>query len=62
LLIVQDPDVPVGKAATHALTLGIGPALDGIPENALTDPSPVPGIRHGKARLLPGKICVPSNW
>ncbi|HEX4288485.1 MAG TPA: YbhB/YbcL family Raf kinase inhibitor-like protein [Trebonia sp.] len=50
-LIVQDPDVPIGKPATHALTLGIDPSLDGIPENALTDPSPVPGIRHGKGAL-----------
>src|ERR1700677_1041367 len=30
LLIVQDPDVPIGKPATHALTLGIDPSLDGI--------------------------------
>ena len=51
VLIVQDPDVPIGKPATHALALGIGPALPGIPENALTDPSPVPGIRPGKGAL-----------
>jgi Raf kinase inhibitor-like YbhB/YbcL family protein len=51
LLIVQDPDVPFGKPATHALTLGIDPALNGIPENALTNPSPIPGIRHGKGPL-----------
>jgi Raf kinase inhibitor-like YbhB/YbcL family protein len=51
VLIVQDPDVPMGKPATHALTLGIDPVLDGIPENALTDPSPVHGIRHGKGPL-----------
>jgi hypothetical protein len=50
-LIVQDPDVPIGKPATHALTLGIDPARDGIPENALTNPSPIPGIRHGKGAL-----------
>jgi len=37
-LIVQDPDVPIGKPATHALTLGIDSARDGIPENALTNP------------------------
>ena len=48
---MQDPDVPIGKPATHALTLGIGPARGGIPENALTNPSPVPGIRHGKGAL-----------
>ena len=51
VLIVQDPDVPFGKPATHALTLGIDPALSGIPENALTNPSPVPGIRHGKGAM-----------
>ncbi|MFF3000794.1 YbhB/YbcL family Raf kinase inhibitor-like protein [Streptomyces sp. NPDC057950] len=50
-LIVQDPDVPVGKPAIHALTLGIDPALNGIPENALVNPSPIPGIRHGKGAL-----------
>ncbi|MGH3208480.1 MAG: YbhB/YbcL family Raf kinase inhibitor-like protein [Trebonia sp.] len=50
-LIVQDPDVPIGKPATHALTLGIDSSLNGIPENALTNPSPVPGIRHGKGAL-----------
>jgi len=50
-LIVQDPDVPFGRPATHALTLGIAPSLDGLPENALTSPSPVPGIRHGKGAL-----------
>jgi len=51
VLIVQDPDVPIGKPATHALTLGIDPARGAIPENALTNPSPVPGIRHGKGAL-----------
>ncbi|MFJ4926412.1 YbhB/YbcL family Raf kinase inhibitor-like protein [Streptomyces sp. NPDC088736] len=50
-LVVQDPDVPFGKPATHALTLGIDPTLDGIPENALAHPSPTPGIRHGKGAL-----------
>ncbi|WP_067680596.1 YbhB/YbcL family Raf kinase inhibitor-like protein [Nocardia miyunensis] len=51
VLIVQDPDVPFGKPATHAITLGIDPALQAIPENALADPSPIPGIRHGKGPL-----------
>jgi phosphatidylethanolamine-binding protein (PEBP) family uncharacterized protein len=50
VLIVQDPDVPIGKPATHALSLGIDPSRGGIPENALTNPSPVPGIREGRAR------------
>jgi Raf kinase inhibitor-like YbhB/YbcL family protein len=50
-LIVQDPDVPFGKPAIHALTLGIDPTRDGIPENGLTSPSPIPGIRHGKGAL-----------
>ena len=48
---MQDPDVPFGKPATHALTLGINPSLNGIPENALTNSSPTPGIRHGKGAL-----------
>ena len=51
VLVVQDPDVPLGKPATHALTLGIDPSLTGLDENALAQPSPVPGIRHGKAAL-----------
>ena len=50
-LIVQDPDVPFGRPATHALGVGIDPSLGGIPENGLADPSPVPGIRHGKGAL-----------
>jgi Raf kinase inhibitor-like YbhB/YbcL family protein len=65
VLIVQDPDVPIGKAATHALALGIDPALHGIPENALADPSPIPGIKHGKGALgrrgWAGPIPVPSH-
>jgi len=51
VLIVQDPDVPFGKPATHALALGIDPSLTGIAENALVNPSPVDGIRHGKGPL-----------
>jgi Raf kinase inhibitor-like YbhB/YbcL family protein len=51
LLVVQDPDVPAKKPATHALTVGIDPALRAIPENGLTDPSPIPGLRHGKGAL-----------
>jgi phosphatidylethanolamine-binding protein (PEBP) family uncharacterized protein len=47
----KTPDVPIGKPATHALTLGVDPSLSGIPENALTNPSPVQGIRHGKGAL-----------
>lgn len=51
VLIVQDPDVPIGKPATHALTIGIDPSLSGVPENGLSDPSPVPGLKHGKGAL-----------
>jgi hypothetical protein len=47
-IIVQDPDVPLGKPATHALAIGIDPSLDGIPENGLAQPSPIAGIRHGR--------------
>jgi Raf kinase inhibitor-like YbhB/YbcL family protein len=64
-LIVQDPDVPRGKPATHALALGIDPALAGIPENALAAPSPIPGIRHGKGPLgrrgWAGPLPLPSH-
>lgn len=48
VLIVQDPDVPIGKPATHALTSGIRPTLGTIPENGLAHPSPVDGLRHGR--------------
>jgi Raf kinase inhibitor-like YbhB/YbcL family protein len=48
LLIVQDPDVPVGKPATHALVRGIEAGRLGLEENSLTQPSPVPGLTHGK--------------
>ena len=51
VLIVQDPDVPLGRPATHALTLGIDPLLGGIPENGLTHPSSLPGLKHGKGPL-----------
>ena len=51
VLIVQDPDVPFRKPATHALTAGIDPALRDLPENALTQPSPVGGLHHGKGPL-----------
>jgi hypothetical protein len=50
-LIVQDPDVPMGKPAIHALTVGIDPSRGGIPENGLASPSPVPGVRLGKGAL-----------
>lgn len=51
VLIVQDPDVPMGKPATHALTLGIDPSSNGIQENGLANPSPIEGIRHGKGPM-----------
>jgi Raf kinase inhibitor-like YbhB/YbcL family protein len=51
VLIAQDPDVPFGKPATHALTVGIDPLLRGIPENGLGQSSPVAGLRHGKGAL-----------
>lgn len=51
VLIVQDPDAPRKTPATHALTIGIDPSLSGIPENGLTSPSPIPGLKHGKGPL-----------
>ena len=51
VLIVQDPDAPRRTPANHALTIGIDPSLPNIPENGLTDPSPVPKLKHGKGAL-----------
>lgn len=51
VLIAQDPDAPTSKPATHGLTTGIDPTIDGIPENGLTHPSPIPGLKHGKGAL-----------
>jgi Raf kinase inhibitor-like YbhB/YbcL family protein len=51
VLIAQDPDVPLGKAAIHALARGIDPSLPGIPENGLAHPSAVRGLTHGKGTL-----------
>jgi len=51
VLIVEDPDAPRATPAIHGLTAGIDPALGGIPENGLAHPSPIPGLRHGKATL-----------
>ena len=48
VLIAQDPDVPMSQPGTHVVTVGIDPALGRIPENGLAEPSPVPGIRHGR--------------
>jgi Raf kinase inhibitor-like YbhB/YbcL family protein len=64
-LVVQDPDVPFGTAAIHALVVGIDPSLRGIPENALTNPSPIAGLRHGRGGLgrvgWGGPMPVPSH-
>lgn len=65
VLIVQDPDVPFRRAATHALTLGIDPSSRGIPENGLAQPSPVGGLRHGTGGLgrrgWAGPAPIPSH-
>jgi Raf kinase inhibitor-like YbhB/YbcL family protein len=65
LLIAQDPDVPFRKPATHALTLGIDPSLHGIPENALANPSPIDGLKHGDGALgrrgWAGPMPIPSH-
>lgn len=65
VLIVQDPDVPFGKPATHALTLGIDPVVQAIPENGLAHPSPIRGLRHGKGGLgrrgYSGPLPIPSH-
>lgn len=51
VLLIQDPDVLFGKPATHGVTVGIDPSLRGLPEGGLVDPSPIPGLRHGKGPL-----------
>ena len=51
VLIVQDADAPLGKPATHALTVGIDPSLRGIPEDGLAHPSPIRRLKHGKGAL-----------
>ena len=65
VLIVEDPDVPRPKAGTHALTVGIDPALRGIGENGLTQPSPIGGLKHGLGALgrrgWVGPAPVPSH-
>jgi Raf kinase inhibitor-like YbhB/YbcL family protein len=70
VLIIQDPDVPTGRPATHGLTIGIDPAIDGIPENGLTHPSQIPGLKHGRGGLghrgyagpLPIRSHGPHNY
>jgi Raf kinase inhibitor-like YbhB/YbcL family protein len=65
VLIAQDPDVPFATPATHALTVGIDPALRRLPENALRQPSPVVGLRHGNGPLgrrgWAGPAPIPSH-
>ncbi len=65
VLIVQDADYPGRQPASHALTIGIDPSLRGIPEKALTHPSPIPGLTHGKGPLgrlgWAGPAPIPSH-
>ena len=56
VLIVQDPDVPLGKPATHALTLGIDPSLSGIPENGS------PAARHRHRPRRPPRSHGPHSY
>ena len=51
VLIAEDSDAPRATPATHVLTVGVDPALAGIPENGLRHPSPIAGLRHGKGAL-----------
>lgn len=64
-LIVQDPDAPGRRAAIHALAVGIAPATPGLPENGLADPSPIPGLAHGRGPLgrrgYAGPLPLPSH-
>jgi Raf kinase inhibitor-like YbhB/YbcL family protein len=65
VLLVQDPDVPFPQPAVHGLTAGINPALEHLPENAISADSAVPDIRHGKAILglrgWVGPTPIPSH-
>ncbi|MFW8745920.1 YbhB/YbcL family Raf kinase inhibitor-like protein, partial [Mesorhizobium japonicum] len=65
VLVVQDPDAPGRRPAIHGLTAGIDPALREIPENALTHPSPLGGVRYGKGVLgrrgWAGPAPIPSH-
>lgn len=51
VLIIEDPDAPRATPAVHGVTIGIDPSLTGLPENALADPSPIPGVRHGSGAM-----------
>lgn len=51
VLIAEDPDAPTRRPAVHVLTVGIAPSLQSISEGALVHPSPVRGLRHGRAAL-----------
>ena len=65
VLIVQDPDVPGRRPAIHGLTAGIDPSLGETHDNALTNPSPLAGMRHGKGALgrlgWAGPAPIPSH-
>lgn len=65
VLIIQDPDVPGKRPATHGLTAGINPSRRGIPENGLTNPSPLSEVRHGRGALghlgWAGPAPIPSH-
>src|SRR6201999_3257097 len=54
VLIVQDPDVPFGKPATHALTLGIDPSLSGLMFDRC------PGWHHKNIVRPPRKRLLPN--
>ena len=58
VLIVQDPDVPLGKPATHALTLGIDPSLRGIPTTA--SPPPVRSPESSTAKAFSATAAGPA--
>ncbi len=64
-LVIQDPDVPFGRPATHGLTVGIAPSLRSIPEKGLAHPSPIDGLRHGNGPLgrrgYAGPQPIPSH-
>lgn len=65
VLIAEDPDVPMGKPATHVVAVGIDPSSTGVDDGALAHPSTVAGVRLGKGaggrRGWSGPMPIPSH-
>lgn len=51
VLVVQDPDVPVGRPALHALAVGLDPARHALPEDGLSPRGAPAGVRLARGAL-----------